>query len=220
MGGIPWQSHGCKSCKQRRIKVGGHPQIHLTRLTWKQCDLQKPECARCIKRGLSCPGYNRDRVFIHHTSVLPVGPFDPNNPGFQLALFRQSQVTALPQFIQAGPQIRTQLSCEILDAYLPLEPAGTCGVDAWLYLIPNFLALPNRSEMLERAISALSCIYVGKKHSDTRLLHQGVLCYTVSIRLMRKMLCRNTRIPDVLYATVIYQVFEVIPTSYTDCPPN
>lgn len=40
MVGVP-RSKGCKTCVQRRIK----------------CDQTRPNCERCIKRGLDCPGY-------------------------------------------------------------------------------------------------------------------------------------------------------------------
>ncbi|QYS97338.1 Zn(2)-C6 fungal-type domain-containing protein [Trichoderma simmonsii] len=36
-------SKGCRTCMRRRIR----------------CDLGRPECSKCIKKGLSCPGYGR-----------------------------------------------------------------------------------------------------------------------------------------------------------------
>ncbi|KAJ9296761.1 transcriptional regulator family: Fungal Specific TF [Paecilomyces variotii] len=68
-------SRGCQLCRQRRVK----------------CDLQRPECQRCIKYGVACPGYrdqqelmfrnanaatiekrkNRSMQAVHHASSSP-----------------------------------------------------------------------------------------------------------------------------------------------------
>lgn len=150
-------------------------------------------------------------MFVHHTSArqIETSSGNENIPQFQLQPFSRDRVTILPQFIRDGPQIRTQLSSALFHAYTPLDPTRTSGVDTWLYLLANFLALPNKSEILERAISALSCIYIGKTDRDNRLVYHGVQQYNVCIRLMHTMLRRDIRSPDVLYATVIFQVLEV-----------
>lgn len=177
-----------------------------------QCDLQRPGCARCIKRGLACPGYINGRMFIHRQAAQSIensGGLQNSPQTTQLQPFSRDRVTFLPQFIRDAPHIRTQLSSALFHAYTPLDPTRTSGVDTWLYLLSNFLALTIKSEMLERAISALSCIYAGKVSGDHHLIRHGVQQYNLSIRLMHGMLQRNIRSPDVLYATVIFQVLEV-----------
>ncbi|KAJ5180582.1 hypothetical protein N7492_003792 [Penicillium capsulatum] len=190
MGGVPWQSKGCRTCKQRRIK----------------CDLQQPECARCIKRGLPCPGYTKHLTFIHHASSALIQT--RHQPLLHTA--RSDRVTVLPSLIRDGPQARSQLSSLLFHAYSPLDARRTSGVDAWLYLLSNFLALPTKSEMFERGVAALSCIYVGKMNQDHHLIRHGVQQYNWSIRLMHSLLRRDIRTPEVLYATVIFQVLEAI----------
>ena len=44
------KSKGCSTCRRRK----------------KGCDLGRPECGQCVKRGDVCGGYERDITFIHH----------------------------------------------------------------------------------------------------------------------------------------------------------
>ncbi|KAJ5716309.1 hypothetical protein N7493_008220 [Penicillium malachiteum] len=64
--------------------------------------------------------------------------------------------------------------------------------------------------MLEKAISALSCIYLGKIKGDDPILRYGVELYNEGIRLLANKLRRGTLDDDVLYTTVIFQVLEII----------
>lgn len=50
MVGVPGKSKGCSTCRKRK----------------KGCDLARPSCGQCLKRGDVCGGYQRDLTFIHH----------------------------------------------------------------------------------------------------------------------------------------------------------
>jgi Fungal specific transcription factor domain/Fungal Zn(2)-Cys(6) binuclear cluster domain len=50
MVGVAGKSKGCSTCRRRK----------------KGCDLARPSCGQCLKRGDVCGGYQRDLTFIHH----------------------------------------------------------------------------------------------------------------------------------------------------------
>ncbi|KAJ5702384.1 hypothetical protein N7488_009932 [Penicillium malachiteum] len=62
--------------------------------------------------------------------------------------------------------------------------------------------------MLEKSISALSCIYLGKIKGDDSILRYGVGLYNEGIRILANKLRRGILDDDVLYTTVIFQVLE------------
>ncbi|KAJ6028081.1 hypothetical protein N7540_003657 [Penicillium herquei] len=64
--------------------------------------------------------------------------------------------------------------------------------------------------MIEKAISALSSIYLGKIKGDESILRYGVELYNESIRLLTNNLRRGILDDDVLYTTVVFQVREVV----------
>lgn len=111
--------------------------------------------------------------------------------------------------INTDPQIREQLFATFMGAYFPTQSEGDSQVDSWRYLISSFHVLPNKTLMLQRALSAISCAYVGRLNDDDRLSHHGIQLYNSSMRSMSKMLCTRTHTEDALYATVIFQMIEV-----------
>lgn len=67
--------------------------------------------------------------------------------------------------------------------------------------------------MLEQAISAISCVFLGKLDRDDRMLQQGVQSYNSAIRHMTRMLSRKDYSDELLYVSVIFQELEVTPNS-------
>ncbi|KAF3389569.1 Uncharacterized protein F1880_004248 [Penicillium rolfsii] len=57
MVGVP-RSTGCQTCIRRRVK----------------CDETHPECLRCQRRGLSCPGYVKARKFYVYSKNVAIDP--------------------------------------------------------------------------------------------------------------------------------------------------
>lgn len=64
--------------------------------------------------------------------------------------------------------------------------------------------------MLEQAISAISCVFIGKLDNNVRMLHHGVQLYNRSIRQMSQILKRKTYSQELLYVSVIFQELEVV----------
>ncbi|KAJ5579496.1 uncharacterized protein N7459_005481 [Penicillium hispanicum] len=197
MGGIPYQSPGCLACKKRKIK----------------CDLQEPECDRCIKRGVSCPGFDKDRLFVNNASVRQRQRQRKVSERKESPATQLVRPSILSRTVASGPEVRMQLFSSFMNAYFPLNTAGATEVDAWYYLVSNFSTLPNRSELLDRAISSMSAICLAKINRDDQLLRQGLELQNGAMRKLGGLIQRNTMTDELLYTLVIFQTLATI-----DCP--
>lgn len=63
--------------------------------------------------------------------------------------------------------------------------------------------------MLEKAISAISCIFLGKMDRNDNLLRHGLGLYNNAIKHMSTTLKRKAYSEDVLYTSMIFQELEV-----------
>ena len=56
-------SRNCHSCRQRRIKVDPYSSSFcsvvplIMKFETKKCDLVRPGCGQCLRKGQRCPGY-------------------------------------------------------------------------------------------------------------------------------------------------------------------
>jgi hypothetical protein len=113
--------------------------------------------------------------------------------------------------INAALVSKDQIFAVFLDHYFPVDHSGSpYGVDLWHYLIESFFNLPQKTHMLETAITAISCVYLGKLKTDSRVLRHGLQLYNQAIQDMSSMICRNIYTDDIIYTTVIFQEIEVI----------
>ncbi|KAJ5183429.1 hypothetical protein N7492_001045 [Penicillium capsulatum] len=192
MGGAPWRSNGCNTCRKRKVK----------------CDFQRPQCARCLRGGHRCEGYERDRKFIHTFADPAPGPSD--------ALTVQSQAED-PSFtvINVNSQIRSQLFSLFVDSYVPSLPVGQvnfrCQQGSDLFReFPSIMDGKN-SQLFDRAVSALASVFVGRKVGDDGLMRHGVMLYNNAIQIFSRLISKNgLPIQEVLSANVVFQLYEVI----------
>ncbi|KAJ5100123.1 hypothetical protein N7532_007124 [Penicillium argentinense] len=190
MGGIPWQSKACQTCKRRKIK----------------CDRQEPGCGQCIKRGVNCGGYSGMRIFIHEAPRMRIN----SGAKAHTQINRETQAQIVNrnglQSLDCGPAMREQVFSSYVDIFFPTQAFSS--VDLWYYLISSISALPQKSIMLEYAISAIACIYWGKLNHDKRVFQHGIQLYNVAIRHVSNMITRDAYCDDIIYATVIFQEIE------------
>ncbi|KAJ5090164.1 hypothetical protein N7532_008848 [Penicillium argentinense] len=97
-----------------------------------------------------------------------------------------------------------------MSAYLPLNTVGSEGTDVWYHLITRFATVPSRSDttLLDRAMSALTCVGLGQIKQDQQMLYHGTQLYNAAIRHMSSLIQRNVPTEELLYATVIFQRLE------------
>lgn len=204
MGGIPYQSPGCTSCRKRKVRVRLSESLQVTHFqtNYDQCDLGKPQCMRCIKRKVPCPGYEKDRIFLHQ--VAP-----PTSSDQQIQYIGRARPFILSPAVSAGPALRSQMVSTFLDASFPVNLGFSDKIDVLPSLVVNISTRPVKSEMLERALSAVSCIYLGRINQDENLIHTGVGHYDMAIRYMSFMLYHRFQTDDMIYTTVIFQLLQV-----------
>ncbi|KAJ5691650.1 hypothetical protein N7488_012385 [Penicillium malachiteum] len=206
MGGAPWTSTGCENCKKSKVK----------------CDMGKPQCGRCVKRNIPCPGY-RGRLFFQQifTHTQPGSSRSPESeerktiPGPAPIPTPERSHTVSPTSI-ASPETRNQISSSYVNSWFPTTNLRERGMDIcypigdWYWIYQNFLQVSSNSPLLERALFAVSAISLGKLHRDDALLHSGIVAYNDSIRIMLDMIQQNALSEDVLFATVTFQMIEVV----------
>ncbi|KAF6824616.1 hypothetical protein CMUS01_10168 [Colletotrichum musicola] len=91
-------SLNCHLCRRRRVKVSnGH-----------QCDLGRPQCQRCIKYGVSCPGYRDEQdVRFQHADAAT---FERRRRKKKDAAEAEREETASPASWASSPSSHESLS--------------------------------------------------------------------------------------------------------------
>jgi hypothetical protein len=111
--------------------------------------------------------------------------------------------------VASGPAMRSQVFSEFANIYFPQSIDTSYALDVWHYLISGFSALPKKTEMLDKAIAALACFYLGKLRKDNRLFNHGIQLYNSAIRHLSVMMSQNSYCDDIVYTTIVFQEIEV-----------
>jgi hypothetical protein len=172
-------------------------------------------------------GYDRDRFFVHQVTAKPKRSTDASTSGGggtsgggsskgagKLEVVKRppphpQQPWIMPQFVAEGPAMRSQIFSEFANIYFPQSIDTSYNLDVWHYLISGFSALPKKTQMLDKAIAALACFYLGKLRNDKRLFHHGILLYNSAIRHLSTMMSQNNYCDDIVYTTIVFQEIEV-----------
>lgn len=177
-----------------------------------KCDGERPHCARCLRGGHRCDGYDRSRKFVH-TFAEPVVsnahkkdlPAQPRPSDEDAAAFVTINVNA---------QIRSQLFSLFIDSYIPSSPVGKvnfrCAQTSNLIEVFPSVMNGRNSQLLDRAISALATVFVGKTVDDDRLIRHGIMLYNHAIQVFARLIPRaGLPVQEVLCANVVFQLYEV-----------
>lgn len=122
-------------------------------------------------------------------------------------LLPRSTASGLTPAVAPGSMVGNQLFASYLYDYFPANPS--CPFDMSHIIISSIYMLPPQSLMLEKAKSALSCVFLSKLHRDRTLLQYGLSLYTQAIQSMSKALSRKAYSYDIIYACVIFGQIEV-----------
>ena len=101
--------------------------------------------------------------------------------------------------------MRMQLFASFIGSYFPAAVTGSTNVDMFYSFVSNLAALPNKSGMLERALSSIACLYLGKINHDNDLVRHGIHLYNGAIQQMLERLRHDVLNDEVLYATVCFK---------------
>lgn len=193
---------------------------------------------KCVKNGHVCTGYERQRTFIHKSSTVQ-SAYQPQQRPKDTSVSRRKQPVgagpsisvgvgagplvvannhngpvninlniinggSIPRF-DARPEIRSQLLSSFVDTYLPTSQ-----------LLPNanlFKTLPGLvggSPLLDKAIASLSSAFVATQNQDDRLLQYSTKLYSNAMETLQgKIKMGKSLGKDLLYTTIIFQVYEV-----------
>lgn len=77
------------------------------------------------------------------------------------------------------------------------------------FLHSSIYHLPRKDEVLDKALAAMSCLYLGRINNDTRVFFHGIQLYNDAIGILAKLIHRNTYTDAILYAAFIFQELAV-----------
>ncbi|KAJ5113815.1 hypothetical protein N7456_002349 [Penicillium angulare] len=193
MGGRPWTSRGCISCRKRKTK----------------CDEEKPECGKCKKKGLKCPGYDQYRNWVNGSSTRALFRLERDNPSSVVyaASGSSSPISPispiLPDIYSKQP-MREQIHSFYVNFHLPTgEKFSDVNMEAFIQV--GIGLLPQKGELIEKAITALACLFLGKKNNHHRLVSHGIRLYNEAICIMTRLINRNIYTDEILYAAFTFQ---------------
>ncbi|OGM49165.1 hypothetical protein ABOM_002244 [Aspergillus bombycis] len=114
----------------------------------------------------------------------------------------------IPQ-LNTNVEVRSQLFQSFIDRYLPQSQyiCDRTGKNI-LQTLPD---LSGSSLLLDKAVVALSTAFLAKQNQDRRLLQNSTEIYGNAIRMLNgKISSRRALGKDVLYTTIIFQIYELI----------
>ncbi|KAJ5678729.1 hypothetical protein N7462_006973 [Penicillium macrosclerotiorum] len=203
MGGTPYQSKGCNTCRRRKVK----------------CDEAKPECMRCLKNGHVCTGYERNYVFIHNSieydKILFRRSRDPVKKGTSQAVESSLPKTQLDiSHFNVNSGVRTQFVANFIDCFEPSAEIRDGKGAAVTHLQDTFPLFVSSSLVLDKAITALSAAFLAKRQHDPDLLVYSTRLYGEALQIVHSRIQSGRKCgQDSLFATVIFQLYELINSS-------
>lgn len=114
---------------------------------------------------------------------------------------------SVPRF-DARPEIRSQFLSSFIDGYLPPGQYLQNGTN--MNLFQTLPGLIGNSPLLDKAIASLSSAFLAKQNQDDRLLQYSTKLYSSAMEnLQGKIRLGRSLGKDLLYTTIIFQVYEV-----------
>jgi len=230
MVGVPF-SKGCLVCLQRRIKVNcPFQQTFKPDLTHSdlQCDETRPECQRCQRKGLQCPGFARPRKYYHQivTSSKRSNP-STNTPlakSVHLVPLLPAKTSAHPPHASideiASPKLVASALdqqyregfCAFINASFPISTYAYINrIDAnWLDLARNYEGASGKA--LDWALRSLGCLYIGRAHNDERLVMASREMYGRSLRHLVRCINKPSLVTadETLAAAILLGGYEMV----------
>lgn len=113
----------------------------------------------------------------------------------------------MPRF-DARPEMRSQMLSSFIDGYLPPGQYLQNGTN--MNLFQTLPTLIGNSPLLDKAIGSLSSAFLAKQNKDERLLQYSTKLYSSAMEnLQGKIRLGRSLGKDLLYTTIIFQVYEV-----------
>ena len=121
--------------------------------------------------------------------------------------------TSVPRF-DTRPEIRTQFLSSFIDNYLPPQHFMKDGSN--LNMFQSLPSLMGNSPLLDKAIASLSSAFLAKQNNDDRLLQYSIRLYSSAMENLQGKIKQGKSLgKDLLYTTMIFQVYEVCTQTHT-----
>ncbi|KAK4031328.1 Sterigmatocystin biosynthesis regulatory protein [Parachaetomium inaequale] len=202
MVGVPGRSKACITCRKRR----------------KGCDLERPTCAQCRKAGVTCAGYDTQRVFVVSTPNSRrkgySAPVAPNTSGslWQRIHRNQASIDITNFRLLSRPEDERRCIDLFWEAYFPSgRPIPTSAFRSytctWTETARNFY---RDDESLRYALWANCLLITGRRHGAVWMLREGSKLYGQALTYLRRSLeLSHGAKRDALIATVkLLSMFE------------
>ncbi|KAE8154302.1 hypothetical protein BDV25DRAFT_147904 [Aspergillus avenaceus] len=172
MVGVP-RSTGCRACLQRRVK----------------CDQARPQCLRCQKRKIPCPGYKKRFRFYHQTTIpehcSEIAPYSND--------VKQAQVIVRPKLDETfAPNLRTaaidlQLRSVFSDVVAATFPALYAAFErrvalTWVDFVRHDVVA--RCKNVTWGVRSLNTWYLARRHQDFNMLQVSRHMYNHALRCL------------------------------------
>ena len=186
-----------------------------------------PACARCIKGGITCEGYEHFPVFLNRTarglekrqrldeakSIVPpssekndISANDMRQILGALLISKDNRMLFQPS---ATPAFDSQIIALFFYRYLPANEGIQDGYEGgWLR---ETICLQNPGEALHLSLKAISMTTLGRLYKDDRLAFQGGTCYGGALHHLRRALQSEVTVwrNETLTASFILALYEV-----------
>ena len=120
-----------------------------------------------------------------------------------------SNASKLSPVISGSSMMRNQIFSSFLSECFPSNSECASDINLTRFILSGLSLLPQKSSMLEMALSALSCIFLGKIRHNEPLFQHGLQLYNRGIRHMSNILGGKMYNDDMVYTSVVFQQIQV-----------
>lgn len=108
-----------------------------------------------------------------------------------------------------------------IDLYAPSAQVSDGKSGAYMHLQDTFPIFIGRSSVLDKAVTALSSAFLAKRNQDYQLLSYSTRLYGESLQIVhRRIQAGRNCSQDFLFATVIFQLYEVCAVPGSNMSPE
>jgi hypothetical protein len=215
MVGLPNRTGRCTTCMHKKVK----------------CDLSRPACSRCRRRGLRCQYLisQQGQLFINRTAVNPFvkavdivsdvnKPNLPENSGprkgvSSRACYSETLKPYISRSPDQAPAQRMQLLSTFIEVYV--AEAAQCSAqvgqtpESWVYLLPDITVTNSAYNM---SLLALCLAQLGIWNRDPALARESFHIYGSALGELKKTIsCQNLGTPEATLASIVilstYELF-------------
>ena len=111
--------------------------------------------------------------------------------------------------VTSGSVVANQLFSSYLYEYFPRQVSPTCALDVSYVAFSGIYKQSQQSQMLQKACSALSCVFLGKFYNDQPILRHGIQLYNQAIYEMSRAITRKKFNADLIYTCTVFGQIEV-----------